>query len=112
MQKKLTILFMLLLSNTSFAAFNGPSVQGVNTVKDALSSWDDTYVQITGNIVKSLGGEIYLFQDHTGQIKLEVDHDVWMGQNIGPNDTVTIFGEVDSEWGRVKIDVNRLQKSM
>ena len=85
----------------------GPSL---NTVDQAKSMRDDTHVSLKGQIVQHLGGEHYLFKDDTGTINVEIDGDRWQGQNIGPNDTVEIYGEVDKDWTEMKIDVDRIIK--
>ncbi|WP_390242637.1 YgiW/YdeI family stress tolerance OB fold protein [Vibrio sp. R78045] len=101
---------LLLASNMAFAGFTGPSINMIDTVKAALSAKDDTYVELTGYITKSLGKEDYLFKDETGEIQIEIDNDVWLGQNITPNDRITIRGDVDSEWTKSTIDVDMLRK--
>ncbi|ASK70977.1 hypothetical protein CF168_20015 [Shewanella bicestrii] len=40
----------------------------------------------------------YLFKDDSGEIKIEIDNHEGKGQNVTPNDKVTIIGEVDAEW--------------
>ncbi len=101
---------LLLTSSMAFAGFSGPSVNKIDTVKAALSAKDDTYVELVGYIIKSLGKEDYLFKDDTGEIQIEIDDDEWMGQDVMPNDKITIRGEVDSEWTKVTIDVEMLRK--
>ncbi|HFQ4954747.1 TPA: YgiW/YdeI family stress tolerance OB fold protein [Vibrio vulnificus] len=119
MKKILLVPFVLLASHSAFAAFDaqqqqggftGPKVGGVNTVANALTARDDTTVELTGNIVQSLGNEIYLFKDATGEIQVEIDHEDWRGQNVAPKDKVLIIGEVDSELVSTKIDVDSIQK--
>ncbi|MPW31901.1 NirD/YgiW/YdeI family stress tolerance protein [Agarivorans sp. B2Z047] len=110
MKKVLFASVLLLNSNTVFAAFNGPQAQGINTVSAALEARDDSYVELTGNIVKSLGNDMYLFKDQTGEIQIEIDSDVWMGQDITPEDKVIIRGEVDLDWTTREIDVDAIRK--
>lgn len=91
--------------------FTGPTVDPT-TVAQALDAKDDTPVVLKGNIVKALGSELYLFKDSTGEIHIEIDMEDWRGQQVGPNDTVTIYGEVDTEWNRpVEIDVDQIIKN-
>ena len=89
--------------------YTGPG-PALTTVASARRSLDDTHVAIKGRIVNALGGEHYTFADHTGKVEVEIDAEVWQGQAIGPEDTVIIYGEVDQDWIRVKIDVKRLVK--
>lgn len=85
----------------------GPSV---TTVEQAKNMRDDTHVTLRGYIVQHLGGEHYLFKDDTGTVNVDIDHKRWQGQTVGPNDRVEIYGEVDKDWNKLDIDVDRLIK--
>lgn len=79
------------------------------TAKQALSSKDDTKVQLRGYIVKSIGDEKYQFRDNTGTITVDIDDDLWNGKAISAKTPVTIYGEVDVDYKptkRVEIDVD------
>jgi uncharacterized protein (TIGR00156 family) len=89
--------------------FSGPGPDLV-TVQQALTMWDDARVTLRGNITHSLGDEDYIFADATGSIEVEIDHHVWRGQQITPQDEVIISGEVDREWNHVSIDVSSVVK--
>ena len=89
--------------------FSGPG-QAIGTAAEARQMRDDTKVHLRGSIVNHLGGEKYTFQDSTGTIVVEIDHDRWGGQTITPNDTVEIFGELDRDWNSVEVEVDRLVK--
>ncbi len=122
--RKLTLITALILgSSVAFAqftgpastsGFKGPSAEGANgatTVKQALSARDDSKVTLEGTITQHLGGEKYMFQDATGQIEIEIDHDDWNGLQVGPSDTVIIYGEVDHHRHKgTDIDVDRIMK--
>ena len=95
-------------NQTHQGGFTGPGPDLV-TVAQASSMSDDARVAIKGSIVKSLGGEHYLFQDGTGSIEVEIDHDIWRGLQVGPNDVVIIYGEVEKEWMHREIDVKRIE---
>lgn len=123
MKKLLTLVSVLAISSCAVAGFNGGNQAGgfnggsagqSSTVAQALkASHDDMPIQLTGKIVSQLSGDKFIFQDKTGQITIEIDddHDVWQGQNISPNDTVTIYGKVDKETFKPnKVDVYRVQK--
>ncbi|MDW1500817.1 NirD/YgiW/YdeI family stress tolerance protein [Vibrio sp. YT-19(2023)] len=106
MKRVLLTSMLALLSSSVFAAFNGPEVSAINTVKEARNATDDSAVVLTGHIVQSFGNETYLFKDNTG----EIDNEDWMGQEVTPKDTVMIRGEVDSDWTTTQIDVETIQK--
>ncbi|EGU43381.1 hypothetical protein VII00023_16155 [Vibrio ichthyoenteri ATCC 700023] len=109
MKKIIALSALLFASSSAFAAFNGPEVASINSVSDALKANDDSFVILTGNITKSLGNELYLFSDKSGQIEIEIDDDNWMGVDVTPTDTVIIRGEVDSEWTTPQIDVDTIK---
>ncbi|MCR9496839.1 NirD/YgiW/YdeI family stress tolerance protein [Vibrio alginolyticus] len=110
MKKMILASMFALLSSSAFATFNGPEIGVINSVKEAHNATDDSAVMLTGHIVQSLGNETYLFKDETGEIEVEIDNEDWMGLDVGPNDKVTIRGEVDSEWTTKQIDVETIQK--
>ena len=85
--------------------FNGPGPDIV-TVKQALEMRDDSRLALRGNIVKSLGDEVYIFQDASGTIEVEIDHEVWRGLDVNPSDQVVISGEMDKDWSHRVIDVS------
>ncbi|WP_309411628.1 YgiW/YdeI family stress tolerance OB fold protein [Desulfobulbus sp.] len=89
--------------------FTGPG-PALSTVDQAQNLRDDVPVSLRGNIIQHIGGDTYLFKDDSGTIRVDIDHDIWNGQIIGPTDTVKIDGEVDKDWNSVEIDVKRLIK--
>lgn len=122
MKTKLLITTLALAASTSVFAqgFNGPQnttgfngpVQGISTVKQILDAGmfsDDMPVTLTGNITASLGGEMYIFTDTTGQITVEIDHDKWFNQTATPNTKVQLMGEIDKDMAGTKVDVDALR---
>lgn len=107
-------LLALLLAVPANAAFNdggfsGPGAMVSSTVQAAKSMRDDANVTLTGNIVRRIGGDKYIFRDGTGEITIEIDDEDFRGQSVTPQNTVRIYGEVEKEFGRgTEIDVNRL----
>lgn len=118
MKKLLTIALLLGLSfsaNAQFietkneGGFKGPGLN-VSTVKEALDMKDETPVLLRGNIEQSLGDEKYLFKDATGSIVVEIDKKRWKGQEVTPQNTVEISGEVDKElFSTAEIDVKTVK---
>lgn len=97
--------------NSAVAGFQGPS-QGLNSVQQVLGaglSSDDMPVTLTGFLKASLGGEMYIFTDGTGEISVEIDHDKWWGQTATPETRIQIFGEIDKDFMGTKIDVEVLK---
>ncbi len=91
--------------------FTGPSSESTTaTVAQAKDMADDQKVVLQGRIIQHLGGDKYLFEDGTGSITVDIDHDEWAGQTVSPTDKVEIRGEVDKGKRSVKIDVDWLRK--
>lgn len=96
--------------NNSAAAqggFNGPNVTET-TVAKAKEQSDDTWVVLTGKVTKQIGDELYVFEDSTGSINVDIDNKIWRGQTVTPENTVKIEGEVDKNWDRTEIDVKKI----
>ncbi|MDR1609223.1 MAG: NirD/YgiW/YdeI family stress tolerance protein [Deltaproteobacteria bacterium] len=87
--------------------FTGPGLAS-SSVADALKLRDDSYVILKGNIVRHLGKEKFLFRDLTGEITVEIDNDKWRGQNVSPETTVEIRGEIDKDWNSVEVEVDQI----
>ena len=89
--------------------FTGPTIDTVS-VAEAKKLGDDTPVVMTGKIVKSLGGEKYMFQDGTDSITIEIDNEDWRGLTVSEKDTVEIRGEIDKDFMNVEVDVDSISK--
>lgn len=101
-------------TNNSFGGFSGPN-SGMaipNTVRGILDSkarfYDDAYVTLSGHVTKSLGGEMYMFNDGTGEIMVEIDHEDWYGMRADPTTAVTINAEIDQEYNGIMLEVQRI----
>jgi uncharacterized protein (TIGR00156 family) len=78
------------------AQFTGPSARGQEmTVAAATAARPGTYVTMTGTVVSHLRGDYYLFRDASGEVRVEIEDDVWRGRSIGPETRVRLVGEVD-----------------
>ena len=121
--KKISIVAILALvisANASgFTGGNAPANQGgflgghsgVNSVKAALDAKDDTLVTVKGKILSQVAHEKYKFSDGKDTIIIEIDDEDWGGLSVGPDETVTIYGEVDGNTLKAnEIDVKRITK--
>jgi uncharacterized protein (TIGR00156 family) len=90
--------------------YTGPSSINASKVDEVKTMPHDADVVMEGKIESYLGNEKYLFNDGSGTITLEVDNDVWKGLEVGPNDAVIIYGEVDKKFQRLEIEVERIEK--
>lgn len=91
--------------------FNGPESPSpvLTDVISALNGNNEAKVVLTGNLISSLGDEDYVFQDKTGDITVEIDHDIWLGKVITPKMEIKIIGEVDRDWFKTTIDVDHIE---
>ncbi len=99
--------------NTPQAPMGGGFVGGNETiasVKQVKEMRDDVPVIVQGKILQRMGGDKYLFEDATDSITVEIDDEDWRGQTVTPNDTVKLYGEVDSGLFKTEIDVDYVEK--
>lgn len=82
----------------------------VSTVKQAKEMRDDVPVIVQGKILQRMGDDKYLFEDATDSITVEIDDEDWRGQTVTPNDTVKLYGEIDSGMFKTEIDVDYVEK--
>lgn len=125
--KKLAIsaVIFALCTSTAFAVqqggFSGPQSKAqtggfvdqngsVTTVSNAKEQRDGAWVTLRGNIIERLSDDSYTFKDASGSIKVDIDHKIWNGATITPQDLVEIQGNVDKDFGQVEIDVKQLRK--
>jgi len=99
-----------MLAATASAQFKDPGASGMSSVAEAKKAKDETWHTLEGNIVKQLSSEHYTFRDATGEIDIEVDEDVWAGQEVTPETRVRITGEVDRDFRSVSFEVDTLER--
>ena len=121
--RKISIIAVLALaigaSASGFTGGNAPANQGgflgghsgANSVKAALDARDDTLVTVRGKILSQVAHEKYKFSDGKDTIIIEIDDEDWGGLSVGPDEIITIHGEVDGNTIRAnEIDVKRITK--
>lgn len=94
-------------TNIEQGGFKGPSISETTVIK-ARDLSDDTWVILTGKITKKIGDELYVFEDSTGAINVDIDNKRWRGQTVTPENTVKLEGKVDKEWTNTEIDVKQI----
>ena len=120
--KKFALATILALSTASaFAGFNGNTTpnggfqsgtQSAISVKQALKAADNSMITLEGNITQQIDDDEFWFTDGTGQIRVEIERQVWNGLNVGPNDKIRIFGKLDNEvFDRAELEVLRIEKA-
>ncbi|PKG55154.1 hypothetical protein CXF83_02415 [Shewanella sp. Choline-02u-19] len=112
MTKLLTgsIILSAVLTLPAVAAYNGPGVAShATTAADAAKAKDDTPIELTGYLVKSLGDEKYLFRDQSGEVEVEIDNALWREIEVTSDTKVTLIGEVDDEWNGIEIEIDSMR---
>lgn len=80
------------------------------TVTEVMSLPDDTPVVMRGYITKNMGNNIFVFEDDSGTIMLEIDEEDWNGNTVRVDDIVTVYGNVDQGTNYTEIDVSSIVK--
>jgi uncharacterized protein (TIGR00156 family) len=78
-------------------------------VSSAKSLSDDTPIMLIGNIILSLGQDLYTFKDSSGEITVRIKQGDWKGLSIEESDSIVIAGYVKyRDDGQIEIDVKVL----
>ncbi|GJL60684.1 MAG: hypothetical protein NPIRA03_35410 [Nitrospirales bacterium] len=105
----MTVGLFLFSTLTLWAQFQDPRHTGITTVSAAQEAKDDTWVTVSGSILRQVGEERYLFQDATGTIIVEIDHEDWGKVTANPETILRISGEIDREWWTTEVEVERIE---
>lgn len=90
--------------------YQARNAQNITTIAAAKKANEDTPVSLTGYITQQISDDDFYFKDSTGEIKIEIDDDVWENRTITPKDRITIEGKVDDGKNGNTIDVYRIIK--
>lgn len=80
------------------------------TVTEVVSLPDETPVVMRGRITKNMGNNIFVFEDGSGTIMMEIDEESWNGNTVRVDDVVTVYGNVDKGSNYTEIDVESIVK--
>ena len=117
----MTYKFLSLLAATGimFGAFSAanagttPSAAGtekpISQVSDVSNMPDDTTVYIQGYLIQNLGNEMYMFQDDSGTIAIEIDEDLLASNAVQPNALVWIVAEVNKDGQVTSLEAEEVQ---
>lgn len=88
---------------TKSAVINNHAVANqITPIANLANARDESMVRVQGKVVRALHDERYELADATGTVIVEIDHELWQGRAITPNDTITVVGEVDVEYRPTK----------
>lgn len=91
------------------SGFQGPGSQALCTVADVMRARDDTYCTVEGRLVEKVAGsrDMYIFEDSTGKLLVDIDHKKFANRTVTPDNTVRLHGEVDVKHsGQRELDVD------
>lgn len=81
----------------------------VTSVADAANMPEDTIIYVQGNLTQSLGDEMYIFTDSSGNITVEIDDELMQGKNFMPNMAVIITASIDKEGNITSLDAEEIE---
>ena len=80
------------------------------SVMEVMSLPDNAPVAMRGRITQNMGDSVYIFEDSSGTIMMEIDEEDWNGNTVRVNYIVTVYGNVDKGYNYLEIDVNSVEK--
>ena len=116
--KKVSVLTLVALMPVC-GAFAGPGKMMSNNMNNQPAVWsvtevmslpDDTPVVMRGHITRNMGDNIFVFEDSSGTIMMEIDETDWNGNTVLVDDMVTVYGNVDKGDNYTEIDVSSVVK--
>ncbi|HNP60448.1 MAG TPA: NirD/YgiW/YdeI family stress tolerance protein [Nitrospirales bacterium] len=105
----MTVGFLLFSTLTLWAKFQGPGTPGITSISAAQEAVDDSWVVLSGTILRQVGEERYLFRDPTGTMIVEIDHEDWGNVTANPETILRVSGEIDRAWGTTEIEVKQIE---
>jgi len=115
---KFKFLSVLAAAGIVFGAFSGAnagtmaatgSEKPVSQVSDVTNMPEDTTVYIQGYLIQNLGNEMYMFQDASGTIAIEIDDDLLASNTVAPNALVWIAAEVNKDGQVASLEAEEIQ---
>jgi len=98
-----TLVFLVATAGVALSNESQTTVAGLSQKKD------DDKVVLVGHLVQQTASERYLFKDETGLIEVEIEAEDLQGISIPVTGKVKIFGELDIENGKKRIEVDHLE---
>ena len=80
------------------------------SVTEVVSLPDNTPVTMRGKITKNMGDNIYVFEDSSGTIMMEIEEEDWNGNTVLVDDIVTVYGNIDKSDNYTEIDVSSVER--
>ncbi len=100
---------LLAFGNVNAADSAKTVTKPVTHVANASNMPEDTIIYIQGNLTQSLGDEMYIFTDDSGNITVEIDDSLMNGQTFTPNMAVIITASIDKEGNVTSLDAEEIE---
>ena len=95
-KKVIAYVLFSVIASTAAAQFTGPSTTGrTATVAQVEQARLGSYVTLTGHVVNHQRSSYFTFRDSTGDIRVEIENEVWNNRQVGPETKVRLLGEVE-----------------
>lgn len=85
-------------------------LQDTTAVNKLAGMPDGAPVSLMGNILRQTGKQRYLLRDKTGTVQLHIDEKVWQGQEVKPDELVSVRGRLIKAKGEQSVQVNKLNQ--
>ncbi|MCD8554089.1 NirD/YgiW/YdeI family stress tolerance protein [Seleniivibrio sp.] len=105
-------LAVLSIFNFAFAQYIGPNaVKTYSTVEEVIKKpVDGAEVSFQGYLLKKVGNKKYIFSDGTGEIRVDIDNDIFPNVAVGAKTKVEVKGEIEKDFlESPEIDVDIIQ---
>ena len=105
-------LAILSIFNFAFAQYIGPNATKTYSTVEEVNKKpvDGAEVTFKGYLLRKVGNEKYIFSDGTGEIRVEIDNDIFPNVAVGAKTKVEIKGEVEKDFlESPEIDVDIIQ---
>lgn len=97
----LTAALLVSATPAAFAQYSGPGSEAKvdSTVEQVLKKpIDDKHVTLKGKLTKKVGNEKYLFNDGTGEIRVDIDAEDFPQVKLDDKTEIQITGEIEKDF--------------
>jgi uncharacterized protein (TIGR00156 family) len=101
----------LVFPGTTLAQYTGPGANPMpgNIAEILKNPVDDQNVLLRGNLLKKISSDKYLFSDGSGEIRVEIDDDLFRNIKVTETTVIEIHGEIEKDFLQdPEIDVRRI----
>lgn len=99
----------LTVANAGTTPSSSGTDKPISQVSDINNMPEDTTVYIQGYLIQNLGNEMYMFQDDSGTIAIEIDGDLIASNTVAPNALVWIVAEVNKDGQVTSLEAEEIQ---